>query len=60
MKLPDEGGSKGNGVSMIWEWALPFERLWRTVKYEEVYLHECTSPKDAYRSLSQYIYFYNY
>jgi len=36
------------------------ERLWRTVKYEEVYLYEYTSPKEAYRSLSQYIYFYNY
>jgi putative transposase len=36
------------------------ERLWRTVKYEEVYLHEYASPKEAYRSLSQYIYFYNY
>jgi putative transposase len=23
------------------------ERLWRTVKYEEVYLHEYMSPKDA-------------
>jgi putative transposase len=36
------------------------ERLWRTVKYEEVYLHEYASPKEAYRNLSQYIYFYNY
>jgi putative transposase len=36
------------------------ERLWRTVKYEEVYLHEYASPKEAYQSLSQYIYFYNY
>ncbi|MFH1906438.1 MAG: IS3 family transposase [Chloroflexota bacterium] len=36
------------------------ERLWRTIKYEEVYLHEYASPKEAYRSLSQYITFYNY
>jgi len=36
------------------------ERLWRTIKYEEVYLHEYASPKEAYRGLSQYIYFYNY
>jgi putative transposase len=36
------------------------ERLWRTIKYEEVYLHEYASPKEAYRSLSQYLGFYNY
>ena len=36
------------------------ERLWRTVKYEEVYLHEYASPKEAYHNLDQYIRFYNY
>jgi putative transposase len=36
------------------------ERLWRTVKYEEVHLHEYASPKEAYRNLDQYIHFYNY
>ncbi len=36
------------------------ERLWRTIKYEEVYLHEYSNPKEAYRGLSQYITFYNY
>ncbi len=36
------------------------ERLWRTIKYEEVYLHEYSNPKEAYRGLSQYIAFYNY
>jgi len=36
------------------------ERLWSTVKYEEVYLHEYASPKEAYHNLSRYIYFYNY
>lgn len=36
------------------------ERLWRTIKYEEVYLHEYTSPKEAYRQLFQYIQFYNF
>jgi hypothetical protein len=39
-----------------WEWALPLERLWRTVKYEETYLHEYAILKTAYRGLSQYIY----
>ncbi len=32
-------------------------RLWRTIKYEEVYLHEYASPKEANRNLDQYIYF---
>jgi putative transposase len=36
------------------------ERLWRTIKYEEVYLHEYVSPKAAYRQLAIYICFYNF
>jgi len=36
------------------------ERLWRTIKYEEVYLHEYASPKEAYRQLADYIRFYNF
>jgi putative transposase len=36
------------------------ERLWRTIKYEEVYLHEYASPRDARRSLTAYLDFYNY
>lgn len=36
------------------------ERLWRTIKYEEVYLQEYVSPKEAYRQLFQYIQFYNF
>jgi putative transposase len=36
------------------------ERLWRTIKYEEVYLHEYASPKEAYRNLAHYICFYNH
>ena len=36
------------------------ERLWRTIKYEEVYLHEYTSSKEAYRQLADYICFYNF
>ena len=35
------------------------ERLWRTVKYEEVYLKSYESPKDARQSLSNYVTFYN-
>ena len=36
------------------------ERLWRTVKYEEVYLHDYAHPKDARQHLVQYFDFYNY
>jgi putative transposase len=36
------------------------ERLWRTLKYEEVYLHEYASPKEAYHQLANYIRFYNF
>lgn len=35
------------------------ERLWRTVKYEEVYLHSYESPREARQRLSQYLAFYN-
>jgi putative transposase len=36
------------------------ERLWRTVKYEEVYLKDYASPREARRSLGQYLTFYNH
>jgi putative transposase len=36
------------------------ERLWRTIKYEEVYLHEYSSPREARQSLGNYIEFYNH
>lgn len=35
------------------------ERLWRTVKYEEVYLHDYFSPKAARQGLANYFLFYN-
>lgn len=35
------------------------ERLWRTVKYEEVYLREYASARDAFLSLRRYFDFYN-
>ena len=35
------------------------ERLWRTMKYEEVYLHEYASPREARQGLSSYVQFYN-
>jgi len=35
------------------------ERLWRSVKYEEVYLSEYETPQDARAGLSRYLAFYN-
>lgn len=35
------------------------ERLWRSVKYEEVYLKEYQSPREAKESLGEYFNFYN-
>ena len=35
------------------------ERLWRSVKYEEVYLHQYLTVSEARRSLNQYFMFYN-
>ena len=36
------------------------ERLWRSVKYEEVYLHEYAHPREARQGLGSYFQFYNY
>lgn len=35
------------------------ERLWRTVKYEEVYLHDYQTPRQARTGLTAYFDFYN-
>jgi putative transposase len=47
--------SKGRALDTLFT-----ERLWRTVKYEEVYVHEYASPKEARHQLSNYFEFYNY
>jgi putative transposase len=36
------------------------ERLWRTIKYEEVYIHDYASPQEARQHLQQYVEFYNH
>jgi putative transposase len=36
------------------------ERLWRSVKYEEIYLHDYASPREARTSLTQYLWDYNH
>ncbi len=35
------------------------ERLWRSVKQEEVYLSEYASPREARQGIAQYLWFYN-
>jgi putative transposase len=42
-----------------WRDNLFVERLWKTVKYEEVYLHAYDSVPDAQRGLARYFTFYN-
>ena len=36
------------------------ERLWRSVKYEEVYLHDYGSPREVQQNLKRYFNFYNF
>jgi putative transposase len=36
------------------------ERLWRTIKYEEVYLNEYANPREAHHGLGHYFPFYNH
>ena len=36
------------------------ERLWRSVKYEEVYLQDYLSPREARQGLDRYFQLYNY
>ena len=36
------------------------ERLWRSIKYEEVYLHDYASPREARAGLSRYLSLYNH
>lgn len=35
------------------------ERLWRSVKYEDIYLKNYEAPRDAHKGLDGYFYFYN-
>jgi len=36
------------------------ERLWRSVKYENVYLHDYGNPREARHGLADYLAFYNH
>lgn len=46
---------KGRAIDNIFT-----ERLWRTVKYEEVYLNDYGSPREARQALGAYFQFYNF
>ena len=46
--------SKGRALDNIFT-----ERLWRTIKYEEVYIKEYATPREARQSLREYLRFYN-
>ena len=46
---------KGRAIDNIFT-----ERLWRSVKYEDVYLQDYANPKEARRSLTAYFDLYNY
>jgi putative transposase len=55
--------AKGIAISMdgkgAWRDDVFVERLWRTIKYEEVYLRAYDTVSDARGSLGRYIAFYN-
>jgi putative transposase len=59
------GRLKQAGVTQSWDGRgrvfdnIFIERLWRTVKYEEVYLNDYQSATDAENGLSRYFDFYN-
>ena len=47
--------SKGRALDNIF-----VERLWRTVKYEDVYLHEYVAPREARQGIGHYFQFYDH
>jgi putative transposase len=56
---------KANGIRIsmdgkgCWRDNVLVERLWRTIKYEQVYLHAYVSMNDAKMQLKEYLEFYN-
>lgn len=46
--------SKGRALDNIF-----VERLWRSLKYEEVYINEYETPRDARQGISKYLKYYN-
>ncbi len=52
-------GKPMTGLFMSWRDNVIIERIWRTVKYEEVYLKAYQTTSEARTQLTQYIRFYN-
>jgi putative transposase len=54
---------RGVAISMdgkgAWRDNIFVERFWRSIKYEEIYLHACDSVSQAKAGISRYIDFYN-
>src|SRR5205823_10210145 len=48
-------GGRGRALDNVF-----VERLWPSVKYEDVYLKDYSDPADALRNLSSYFNFYNH
>ncbi len=48
-----------DGRGRFWD-NIFIERLWRTVKYEEIYLHEYRDGLELFRALKRYFFFYNF
>ncbi len=48
-----------DGRGRFWD-NIWIERLWRTVKYEEVYINEYSDGIELYRALDRYFRFYNH
>jgi putative transposase len=55
-----------NGIAMsmdgkgCWRDNVFVERLWRSIKYEEIYLHAYATVSEAKANLARYLQFYNY
>jgi len=57
--LKDEGIAISMDGKGAWRDNVFVERLWRTIKYEEVYLHAYRSVPDARTAIGKYLTFYN-
>ena len=56
----DRGGREGQGgVGGRWLDNVFVERLWRTVKYECIYLHDYATPRALEAGLAGFFLFYN-
>jgi putative transposase len=57
--LKDQGIQISMDGTGRWRDNVFVERLWRSLKYEEVYLHAYETVRDAQQGLTRYLHFYN-